>query len=284
MSANPVPLFASRRRLATSRRCLTVALAIAACAAAFAAAAADPLKLRIAYLGERDADAWRGASQGLAEANAQGRFLGLEYELLGADSEADARALDASAIVADVSAIRLLRLAETVAETPVFNVSAPDDALREACVPNLFHTIPSDAMADDAVQQWQRKRPESAAEAKAWHPAFRKYAAAQLNQRYQESFGQPMSDPAWAAWAAVKLLSDTAARLKQNNPGVLMSAIGSDLAFDGQKGIPMSFRDTGQLRQPLLLVESGKIVGEAPVRGIVDPTNLDSLGLSSCLK
>jgi len=44
----------------------------------------------------------------------------------------------------------------------------------------------------------------------------------------------------------------------------------------------MSFRDTGQLRQTLLLVENGEIVAEAPVRGVVDPDDLDSLGLRAC--
>jgi hypothetical protein len=54
------------------------------------------------------------------------------------------------------------------------------------------------------------------------------------------------------------------------------------MAFDGQKGVPHTFRDTGQLRQPLLLVEAGKLVGEAPVPGVVDTNDLDSLGLTSC--
>jgi len=46
----------------------------------------------------------------------------------------------------------------------------------------------------------------------------------------------------------------------------------------------MNFRETGQLRQPILLVEGDKIVAEAPVRGIAKPPTLDSLGLLSCEK
>ena len=46
----------------------------------------------------------------------------------------------------------------------------------------------------------------------------------------------------------------------------------------------MSFRETGQLRQPLLLVDGDRIVGEAPVRGVVDTTYLDSLGVPFCPK
>ena len=47
----------------------------------------------------------------------------------------------------------------------------------------------------------------------------------------------------------------------------------------------MSFRVTGQLRQPLLLVENGKLLNEeAPVRGVVDPDDYDSLGITGCSK
>jgi len=46
--------------------------------------------------------------------------------------------------------------------------------------------------------------------------------------------------------------------------------------------VPQRFRDTGQLRQPILLVENGKLVGEAPVPGVVDSNDLDSLGGTSC--
>lgn len=44
----------------------------------------------------------------------------------------------------------------------------------------------------------------------------------------------------------------------------------------------MSFRPNGQLRQPLFLVEGGRIAGEAPVKGVVDIEDLDSLGSNAC--
>ena len=38
--------------------------------------------------------------------------------------------------------------------------------------------------------------------------------------------------------------------------------------LDGQKGDPHSFRASGQLRQPLVLISAeGELLGEAPVRG-----------------
>jgi ABC transporter substrate binding protein (PQQ-dependent alcohol dehydrogenase system) len=139
-------------------------------------------------------------------------------------------------------------------------------------------------MKADAERQWQRKEPGSRARAHAWHRSFKKYAAAQLNSRFRKRFGQPMDDEAWAGWAAVRLLSDMIVREQIAAPAQLLEALQTNLAFDGQKGIDMSFRDTGQLRQPLLLVDDDRIVGEAPVRGVVGITNLDSLGIPFCLK
>lgn len=250
--------------------------------AAISATAADVRTVRIVYFGA-DGAGRQGAEQGIHEANAQGRFLGLEYVLVNARDQADALALNGIAIVADLSPLRLVKLAES-ADAPVFNISAEDDELREACRPNLLHTIPSLAMRDDAIAQWQRKNPGAGASAQAWHRDFRKYAAAQLNKRYQERFGTPMDDTAWAGWAAVKLVSDTLARSGDMNGAELTVSLHEDLAFDGQKGIDMSFRNTGQLRQPMLLIDNDTIVGEAPVRGVVNPGNLDSLGLADCHK
>lgn len=234
----------------------------------------------ILFVGEMDASAHYGARQGLSEANAQGEFLGVTYRLVSPDTTGT----EPRAVVAAVNPTRLLRLRQQYRELPVLNVTATETALREACERNLFHVVPSRAMLEDAENQWQRKNPGSAARARAWHRTFRKYAASQLNSRYHEQFGQAMDDEAWSGWAAVKLLSDTIVR----QPGItgpqLIEQLQTNLAFDGQKGADMSFRETGQLRQPLLLVDNDKIVGEAPVRGVVNTNNLDSLGLSFCPK
>jgi hypothetical protein len=72
------------------------------------------------------------------------------------------------------------------------------------------------------------------------------------------------------------------AREQTTDASTLLAALRARLAFDGQKGQDLSFRDNGQLRQPLLLIETNKIVGEAPVRGVTDVENLDSLGPFAC--
>ena len=240
-------------------------------------AAADAI--RIAFVGPAAGDAWHGARQGIAEANAQGRFLGLSYELAPTDRAGEV-ATDSVAVVVDATPTQLLTLAAALPELPVFNVGAGDDQLRATCRPNLLHTLPSDAMRAAAVAQWRQREPAATVSAQAWHPDFEKYAAVQLNRRYAEAAGRPMNDIAWAAWAAVKLLSDQLARQPDADRATLLAALRGPLAFDGQKGDDLSFRDTGQLRQPLLIVAAGELVGEAPVRGIAD--GLDSLDDGAC--
>ena len=262
----------------------TVASVIMLVALPALAANAASMPVRIAYVGTQGSDAHDGARQGAEEANAQGQFLGLSYELASVPDIAAALALQPVAVVVDVPGADLPAVAAQASGIAVLNVTAEDDVLREHCIANLFHTIPSRAMRADAVRQWQRLKPEATVTAQAWHADFEKYAAAQLNKRYSEEFGRAMTDQAWAAWAAVKLLSDTIARLQSADPSTIIDSLQTDLAFDGQKGVDMSFRLGGQLRQPLLLVEGGSIVGEAPVRGVVDQEDLDSLGMSHCSK
>lgn len=247
-------------------------------------AAAPPVVVRIAFIGPLAGDAHAGASQGIREANAQGKFLALHYELLDAPDVGAALAGQVSAIVVADPARDLPALAGQALGTLLLNVANKDDSLRSRCIANLFHTIPSQAMGADALKQWHQKQAHSHAQARAWHDSAELYAGTQLNKRYADQTGRVMNDEAWAAWAAVKLLSDTIARAPGRAPAELLTALHQDLAFDGQKGIDMSFRDNGQLRQPLLLIEDGKIVGEAPVRGIVANGDLDSLGATSCAK
>ena len=154
--------------------------------------------------------------------------------------------------------------------------------LRQACTTNLLHVPPSRAMKADAVAQWLQKNPDANVEAWAWHPKFVKYAARDLNKRFLKVQGTAMDDDGWAGWAAVRMVAEAVIRTQGTEPSALLAFFKSEIAFDGQKGVPHTFRDTGQLRQRLLIVEGGKLAGEAPVRGVADTTDLDSLGLPSC--
>jgi hypothetical protein len=225
-----------------------------------------------------------GARQGLSEANLQGQFLGQTYVIdvrppgvLPAEAVAGV-----AAVLASVNADMLPGLAASAAGVPVFNLRAREDSLRAACISNVLHVIPSDAMLRDAVAQWQKVNPGAQVTASAWHGDFMKYAGRDLNKRFRAASGLPMNETSWAGWAAVKMTSDTVARLNDTSPAAVLEFLRHELRFDGQKGAEMSFRGSGQLRQPLLLIEKEKIVGEAPVRGVADADDLDSLGNSVC--
>ena len=244
------------------------------------------IEVNLAFVGDVNHSAYLGVKQGLKEANLQGQFLGQKYNL-DVIAVSDAFTADYSKYLAVITAIEhdhFLKLSQQLSGVPVFNLTIEDDALRKDCLDNALHIIPSKHMKADALAQWEKKSPESSAVAQAWHPDFTKFAARDLNKRFLKSWQTKMDDHAWAGWAAVKIASDPVARENITDPAKLLSYLKTDLSFDGQKGIDMNFRVTGQLRQPLILVNGGKIVAEAPVRGIAKPPTVDSLGLLDCPK
>lgn len=261
---------------------MCVALVLAAWVAA--AAAQD---VQFIYAGAPEGSVWLGVKLGEHESNILGRFTGQKYTVEAMSPEALLQAkletLPAAVIAAtDNDTLRQLGAKFAPLGVAVFNVASGNDALRQVCLPGVLHTPPSARMQADAVAQWQKKHPEAKVEAWAWHPDFVKFAARDLNNRFRKRFQQPMDSDAWAGWAALKMTSETVARTQSAEPKQILTYLREEMEFDGQKGIPHTFRDNGQLRQPLLMVEGGKLLGEAPVRGVVDTSNLDSLGLASC--
>ncbi len=239
------------------------------------------------YAGKPEGSTWLGVKLGEHESNILGRFTGQTYAVNPMSPEALLNAkLDTlpAAVIAAVDADKLRQLSAKFAplSVTVFNVAIGDDALRQVCLPGVLHTPPSVRMQADAVAQWQKKHPEANVEAWAWHSDFKKFAARDLNNRFRKQFQKPMDSKAWAGWAALKMVSEAVARIQSAEPKQILTYLREEMEFDGQKGIPHTFRDNGQLRQPLLIVEAGKLVGEAPVRGVVDTSNLDTLGLPSC--
>lgn len=249
-----------------------------------AAHAADADEVEILFVGDQGRSAWEGASQGLTEANLQGKFLGKTFKLTQLPGAGEIlKESHPAAVVVAGDAATLRQVAGTLPGVPVFNVSLDDDEIRRQCGGNILHVLPSQAMKRDALSQWKTKHPESDARALAWHSSAKKYSGVQLNDRYTKSFGKPMDDEAWAGWAAVKMLSDTVVRTQSSDPGKLLDFLRNDLEFDGQKGADMSYRKNGQLRQPILIVEGDKVVGEAPVVGVAQGIeDLDSLGNVEC--
>ena len=259
------------------------ALLLAAGASGWAGAA-QPGTSTILFVADHRSSAQAGARQGIDELNVLGQFTNQRYRLqLAEPGVADQGAATQSiAIIAAVAPPALEDLVERYPDHAVLNVTERGNALREHCGTNLLHVIPSAAMAKDAEAQWRRKHPDSDAKAQAWQANFEKYAGRDLNKRFRKGQGRPMDDEAWAGWAAVKVIGDAVLRSGATEPAQVLDYLHTRLQFDGQKGMPLSFRDNGQLRQPLLLVQNGKVVGEAPVGGVVDVEDLDSLGASVC--
>ncbi len=247
---------------------------------------AETIEIDFAYVGEEDHTALLGVQQGLYEANLQGQFLGQNYKL-DIISPANALNHDYSKYIAVLTAVDIKTFNKMSGHLPdiaVYNLKLDDDSLRASCQANALHTIPSARMKSDAVAQWLQKKPGSNVTAQAWHGDFVKFAARDLNKRFKKKQGQTMDDYAWAGWAAVKMTSDSVARENISDAKHMLTHLKTDLSFDGQKGSDMNFRETGQLRQLMILVEDGKIVAEAPVRGVAKPPTLDSLGLLNCEK
>jgi hypothetical protein len=246
---------------------------------------AAPLEVTLYYVGNTETHSWAGVEQGQKEANLQGQFLGQNYIVKTLDEDAFSKAdvSDATAILLTTSPSHMLAVAQDArfANTPIFNLNSDDDNLRQVCQPNLFNVPPSNLMKQDALAQWQAKKPDIAVTPRAWHETFKKFAAAQLNNRFRDTHDYEMDDDAWSGWAAVKMLSDSVARTQSTDASDMLYFLKNDLAFDGQKGNTATFRPTGQLTQIVLLIdENNKIAAEAPLRGVKG--GLDSLGLLNC--
>jgi len=164
---------------------LTLAAA-ALLAATSALAAADPLSLKIGYLGygERTEtislldqpapnNGVAGAQLAIEDNNTTGKFLNQSFSLeathlkAGVDPVAAAMQLadhGASLIIVDLPADMLLKLADAARARNVFllNASAADDRLRqEDCRADVIHVAPSRAMLADGLAQylvWKRWR------------------------------------------------------------------------------------------------------------------------------
>jgi ABC transporter substrate binding protein (PQQ-dependent alcohol dehydrogenase system) len=123
----------------------------------------------------------------------------------------------------------------------------------------------------------------------AWDPALVRFGADTLNQRFQSRFGRVMDEDAWCAWMAVKVLWESALRVRSAAPDRLVEFLSRDTTqFDGHKGRPLSFRRWDQqLRQPLY-VRRGESLVEVPVAAGEESSRdlLDRLGTraseSSC--
>ncbi|NKC11861.1 MAG: ABC transporter substrate-binding protein [Gammaproteobacteria bacterium] len=119
--------------------------------------------------------------------------------------------------------------------------------------------------------------------AMAWHWAYERHGAPQLEKRFEKAAGRHMASVDWAAWLAVKAIASAVQRTSSADFQVLRRyLLSQELELDGFKGHRSNFRPwNGQLRQPLLLATHNWVIGKAPIEGFLHRTNnLDTLGFS----
>lgn len=115
----------------------------------------------------------------------------------------------------------------------------------------------------------------------AWHWAWDRHGAPQLEKRFEKYAGRPMRDVDWAAWMAVKAIAEAVQRSASTDFAKLRDYLLSDaFILDGFKGKRSNFRPWDhQLRQPVLLGTHNWVVERLPLDGFLHQTNnLDTLG------
>jgi len=214
------------------RRALITATAGAVMATSASAARAEAAAIDIGYIRwpqERQTislldkppadDGLAGAKLGIDDNNTTGRFIGQQFELTDTVVRAGDDPVTAlttlgqrgiTLILTDVPADLLLRLAAAGGAKGVtlFNVSAPDDTLRQHdCRANVIHVAPSRAMLADALAQylvwkkWSRwvlaygSHPDDTLLADAYRRAARRFGARIVKElEYKDTGGARQTD------------------------------------------------------------------------------------------
>lgn len=213
------------------RRALITTTAGAALANSNRAASADSAAIRIGYIrwAERAQtislvdkpaadDGLAGAQLAIKDNNTTGRFMNQQFELSDSSIRGDEDPLAAlqalssqgiSLLLTDVPASLLLKLASAAGKgVTLFNIQAPDDALRQAdCRDAMIHVAPSRSMLADALGQylvwkkWSRwvlaygSHPEDGLLADAYRRAAKRFGARILKEiEYKDTGGSRQTD------------------------------------------------------------------------------------------
>lgn len=158
-------------------------------------------------------DALAGAQLGAIDNNTTGKFTGQTFDIVDekiasvSDAPAALGRLTAAGvglIIVDLPADALLAMSDNLKDAGalLFNVSAPDERLREEdCRANVFHVAPSRAMLADGLAQylvwkkWPRwlmvkgSHPEDELLAQAYRRAAKKFGAKIIEERVYEDLG-----------------------------------------------------------------------------------------------
>ena len=123
-----------------------------------------------------------------------------------------------------------------------------------------------------------------------WHRTLERYGAPQLNERYQQfdqanplPSSEAMSDAEFAAWSAIKLITNSLSVANINSQALSPRQIlkHPNTQVDLYKGTRGSIRQWNhQLRQPILLATGEAVIAVAPMPKFLHPKHyVDTLGL-----
>jgi ABC transporter substrate binding protein (PQQ-dependent alcohol dehydrogenase system) len=116
----------------------------------------------------------------------------------------------------------------------------------------------------------------------AWHAQFERFGAPQVSRRFAKAAKRPMTAHDWAAWMAGKALVAAATAVPKGPASAWAKALATT-PLDGSKGTSLTFRAwDGQLRQTMLLTDGQGVIAQAPIEGLLHPSNvLDTLGVDA---
>jgi ABC transporter substrate binding protein (PQQ-dependent alcohol dehydrogenase system) len=115
----------------------------------------------------------------------------------------------------------------------------------------------------------------------AWHRSQEQWGATQMQNRFAKFAGRWMTERDYAAWLAVRSISEATTRTNKTDYASVNAYIrGPEFGVAGFKGQKLTFRDwDGQLRQPVLLAGPRTLVSVSPQEGYLHEfSELDTLG------
>lgn len=116
----------------------------------------------------------------------------------------------------------------------------------------------------------------------AWHRALEQWGGTQMQNRFTDFAGRWMTERDYAAWVAVRSVSEATTRTQKTDYATVDAYIRSaQFGLGGFKGQKLTFRDwDGQMRQPILLMEARTVVSVSPQEGFLhEQSELDTLGV-----
>lgn len=209
-------------------------------------------------------NAERGLALGFEEARQTARLFGRDVEekrVVIARTDDAGRAARAMARTAKISALiatnpELLPAAESLPRRG-YSLIVVRVVLSPApleCSKFTFAVFPPSRLLDEVFGASSAGGPVTTT---LWNSSLERFGALELNDRFRARWKTGMTGEAWAAWVAVKILSEASLRRESAAPLRILDYI-TKSEFDGHKGWPLTFRAGDHiLRQPIYSVSVG---------------------------